>query len=192
MPQILLFVCLLGTIAWTPATQASHLNPDETWSALQSSWQAAHRLAPSPQPEPISEESYRFFLELVQSGIELPHALIRRHTLIAQPYGRFQAIELRPLNADLHLIVLRQTDTECIRHFLLTGSRFKTIDQVLIAENCQSDRASTLAGTVYRFRGEQKVEQLEVLLPTESSPQEVIQAFSWTAEGRIQRIDEGQ
>ncbi len=189
MPKLLILVLLLSSLACQPSHRSHRsVSAPSTWLVVP----VALAQAPVWQPEPQPNESYRFFLKLVRSGIELPHALVRQHTLIAQPYGQFEGVEIRALNPDLHLIVLRQTDEECIRHFLLTGSRFKTIDQVLFEENCPQEAPTTQLGMTYRFRGEREVEQLEVLDPKSATRGKVEQAFGWTAEGRIHRLTQDQ
>lgn len=135
------------------------------------------------------DDGYGFFLELVQSGIELPHALVQRHTLIARPYGQFVGVELRQVSPTLHLIVLRQADGECIRHFLLTGNADRTLDQIMITEACATTKEARQR-TAYRFRGEREVVELEVLQTTaqaapESRRIQVQQTFTWDAAGHI-------
>lgn len=136
-----------------------------------------------------SDDSYSFFLELVQSGIELPHSLVKRHTLIVQPYGRFEGVELRAVSEDLRVIILRQTDRECIRHFLLTGNHQQVIDQAMVAQTCID--AANRPPTIYRFRGTAQVQQLEVLMDkvrtdsTEPRSFQLLQTFMWDEEGRI-------
>ncbi len=138
-----------------------------------------------------TDSSYQWFLSLVASGIELPHALVQQHTLIAQPYGRFEGVELHVLADSLRLIVIRQTDAECVRHFLLTGDQTRVLDQALLAHRCRrhaGDAEPPQPHLTYRFKGERELEQLQVSLALDPHTQPEAQLkriFRCAATGRI-------
>jgi hypothetical protein len=179
MPKLSLLLLIMASVACQSRPSQAPTRPVEVRPVHPVAFQATSR--------PIQDGEYAFFLELIRSGIELPHALVKQYTLIAQPYGKFEGVELLPVSESLHLIVLRQADGECIRHFLLTGNGTQTLDQVMIAEQCPST-LSTLP-TTYRFRGQNQVDQLEVIATSSAAktlPQpRVLQTFTWNGNGRI-------
>ncbi len=104
---------------------------------------------------------FKWFLNQVQSGIELPHAAIQEFTLISQPYGRFEGLELRKTPEGLSLLVIRQTDAESTRFYLLSGNDEAIIDQKLICQRYhQKNNSGGFPG--YRFNTRFQVESLEV------------------------------
>jgi len=136
----------------------------------------------------IQEEDFTWFLSIVQSGMEIPHALIRKHTLIAQPVGEFRGVELIAQGEEMLLLVIRQQDDECRRDYLLTANRREIFDQALVAKACNyKQEQAPKAYTTYRFRTPHELEQLHVEIAEagEASTPVLWKEFYWDSEGNI-------
>ena len=91
----------------------------------------------------FNDESIIWFFQLVEEGVEIPHAMIEKHTLISHSYGVFQGEAVKEVSANIKTLILRHTDKDCVKHFLLTSDGRKIIDQQLIAEACQMKEGET-------------------------------------------------
>ncbi|MEM9986470.1 MAG: hypothetical protein AAF804_15355 [Bacteroidota bacterium] len=121
-----------------------------------------------PSTPPPSAIDFEWFVKQVQSGIELPHPAIREFTLISQPYGRFEGLEVRTNPAGLSLLIIRQTDTESTRFYLLSGDGEAILDQKLICQRYHK-KNNTGGFPAYRFNPQGEVEALEVYPGMDSS-----------------------
>ena len=147
---------------------------------------AGAHVASMSNSEKIQEENYGWFLSIVQSGMEIPHELIRRYTLIAEPMGVFKGMEVVAQGEEMILMVIQQKDAECERYYLLTADRSQTYDQALVAKSCTGNAEPGY--TTYRFRTPHELEQVwvEVAEAGGVDKQYPQRAFFWDRAGLIQ------
>lgn len=86
---------------------------------------------------PSDTAAYQWFLKLLKSGEEIPHAAIEEHTPIAKAFGYFRATEAQFINGELCTVILEHREGNCKRLFTMKLDKFQVLDMELISEKCE-------------------------------------------------------